>query len=152
LTIIEVLVSLVLLGSVVFVVQGFLIPLQVTRASSLEIQGLSYARSYVELTKARWLVNASYGTTTANAVWPTWGSSGTVDLQVGTGWTVTRTIAVIPTATTADTRFQVAALASLADTLRQVTVTVTPPTGSGGKPITLTTLIGRPNSGVVVSQ
>jgi prepilin-type N-terminal cleavage/methylation domain-containing protein len=157
LTVIEVLVAIALLGAVVLLAQGFVIPLQLTQRSSLESSSLNYAKSYIELIKVNWLQASLYGldVATVNAdstfkYWPKWGTTGTVDIKLPTGWTIAAVATSANTSSVNDAKFNAVALKTLKDTLRLVTVTVTPPTASGAKPIVLTTLIARPSTGVTI--
>ncbi len=154
LTIIEVLISIALLGAVVLLAQGFIIPLQVTKKSNTESSALNIAKSYIELIKVNWLRSDLYGSdvATVNAdttfkYFPKWGSTGTVDVKVPVGWTVGAAATSANGTSAANAAFNVGKLVTLKDTLRLVTVTVTPPTDSGSKPVVLTTLISRPSSG-----
>ena len=85
-TLIEVLVALLLLSAVVFIATGFIIPLQVTRQSATESSALNYARSYIELLKARWAIEGAYSTPTTNL--PTATTVGTPDLLLPSGWSL----------------------------------------------------------------
>jgi prepilin-type N-terminal cleavage/methylation domain-containing protein len=58
-SLIEMLVSLVLVGTLVLIASGFLLPLQLTRTSARESNALSYARSYLELLRASWLSDSA---------------------------------------------------------------------------------------------
>ncbi len=155
LTLIEVLISIALLGAVVLLAQGFIIPLQVTKKSNTESSALNIAKSYMELIKVNWLRSDLYGlnVATVNAdttfkYFPKWGSAGTVDVKVPTGWTIMAVATSANSTSTSNTAFNAAKLVTLKDTLRLVTVTVTPSTDSSSKPVVLTTLIARPSSGV----
>jgi prepilin-type N-terminal cleavage/methylation domain-containing protein len=155
LTLIEVLISIALLGAVVLLAQGFIIPLQVTKRSNTESSALNIAKSYIELIKVNWLRSDLYGVSvaTVNAdttfkYFPKWGSTGTVDIKVPVGWTIGAVATSTNGTSASNTAFNAVKLVTLKDTLRLVTVTVTPPIDSGSKPVVLTTLIARPSSGV----
>jgi prepilin-type N-terminal cleavage/methylation domain-containing protein len=156
LTLIEVLVSLALLGVIVFIMQGFVIPIKVTKQSSIESNALNFAKSYIELVKVNWLQSSLYGPSlaTVNAdttftYWPEWGTTGSPALKLPTNWTITATATSANTTSASNAKFTTAKLISLQDTLRLVTVTVTPPTDFGSKPVVLTTLIARPSTGII---
>jgi prepilin-type N-terminal cleavage/methylation domain-containing protein len=157
-SLVEMLISLVILGVVVLLSLGLTIPLRVTRASNLESQALNFTKSYIELVKVLWLqpnkygpdiaaVNANFNTTTPS-YWPKINGSG-YDIQLPTGWTMTATVTSANNASAAAPAFTSAALKNLSDTLRLVKITAIPPTDSGAKPVSLTTLITRPSTGVI---
>jgi prepilin-type N-terminal cleavage/methylation domain-containing protein len=156
LTLIEVLVSLALLGVIVFIMQGFVIPIKVTKQSSTESNALNFAKSYIELVKVNWLQSSLYGPSlstvnadTAFTYWPEWGTIGSPAIKLPANWTITATATSANTTSASNTKFTTAKLISLQDTLRLVTVTVTPPTDFGSKPVVLTTLIARPSTGII---
>jgi prepilin-type N-terminal cleavage/methylation domain-containing protein len=132
-TLIELLVSLGLISLVGVVAGGFLLPLRLTRQANLETQGLSYARSYLEALKTRWVNTAGYNpanqATSARPVVAYATDTATVrdaaDVVLPASWTVA--LAVTP---------------STGDTYRSVTVTVTPP--GTGTPLVLTTRVVQP--------
>jgi hypothetical protein len=156
---VELLVAIALLAAVVLLAQGLLIPLRITNRGNQESSALNYAKSYIELIKVNWLNEKKYGPSVAAVnsdfslanpnYWPSWGD-GSYDLKVPTGWIITA-IATSKTPTSGtDAKFTSATLVTLQDTLRLVTVTVTPPNlSSGVSPITLSTLIARPSTGVI---
>ncbi len=156
-TLVELLISLAVLTVVIFLSLGLIIPLRVTRASNLESQALNYAKSYTELVKIFWAQSNKYGPNIATVntdfaganplYWPRIGSGN--DIELATGWTLLATVASANNSTALNAKFTSPTLTTLADTLRLLTVTVTPPANSGGKPIELTTLITRPSSGVL---
>jgi prepilin-type N-terminal cleavage/methylation domain-containing protein len=158
-TIVELLVAMVLLAAVVLLAQGLLIPLNITSRSNQESSALNYAKSYIELVKVNWLESTKYGPNVADvnsdfsastpSYWPKWGTTSSVDIKVPSGWTIAASATSKTPASGADAKFTAPAMKSLQDTLRLVTVTVTPPNLSGGvSPVTLTTLIARPSTGV----
>jgi prepilin-type N-terminal cleavage/methylation domain-containing protein len=148
LTLVEVLVALVMVAALILVAAGLLVPLQITRKSSADTQALTYARSYLELVRQLWLDRTKYESsptnTTINPVWPTFGDTSG-DLRIPTGWTLTRT-AVIKTNSLysdANSSFSTTSnLPRLRDTLREVTVVVTP---TNSPSVTLRTLIALTN-------
>jgi prepilin-type N-terminal cleavage/methylation domain-containing protein len=149
LTIVEVLVALVLLGALVLVSAGLLIPLQVTRKSNLDTQALSYARSYLELVRQLWLDPTKYESTptntSVNPSWPTWGTTSGFSLRLPVGWSLARTavIKTRPMYTTSVSNFSTTSnLPRLRDTLREVTITVTP---VGGPSVSVSALISLTN-------
>jgi prepilin-type N-terminal cleavage/methylation domain-containing protein len=149
LTIVEVLVALVLLGALVLVSAGLLIPLQVTRKSSLDTQALSYARSYLELVRQLWLDPSKYELSPTNTSvdpdWPTVSNIAGSALRLPTGWTLTKTavIKTRPVYSGAASNFSTTSnLPRLRDTLREVTVTVTP---TGGASVSVSALISLTN-------
>jgi prepilin-type N-terminal cleavage/methylation domain-containing protein len=146
LTIVEVIVAIALLAVVVLISAGFVVPLQVTRSSSIETQALAYGRSYLELVREQWLESAKYESSpadaTPNPVWPRL-TGGTVDLKIPIDWSITPSVQIISSPTSANVAFNAIGLTAYRDTLRKVTVTVTP--SNDGKPISLTTIIARPS-------
>jgi type II secretory pathway pseudopilin PulG len=129
LTLIEVLVSLALLGAVIFIVSGFILPLRVTRDSQVESNAVTYARSYIELVKVRWLNRDAF----INATLPTAGASAASEIKLPQGWNIDVAL-----------RESGASATPLsADTLRPVIVTVKP--SSDQKTwVKLSTLIAKP--------
>ncbi len=124
-TIVELLVALVLLGTVALVATGFIIPLQVTRGSAVESQAVAYARTYIEIVKSRW-VNDEIFRRSPDWGLPTVGTTAGSDIVVPAGWTIT----VAGTAAW-----------TVVQNVRTVTVTVTPATVTGGRPLTISTII-----------
>jgi prepilin-type N-terminal cleavage/methylation domain-containing protein len=90
LTLIEVLVSLVLVGMLGFVASGLLVPLKLTRTTSIEAQSTALARSYLELVKGRWLDDAKYSDPNNNLpiTCATGSSTSPCDLKIPTDWTL----------------------------------------------------------------
>jgi prepilin-type N-terminal cleavage/methylation domain-containing protein len=89
LTLIEMMVALVLVGVLGLISGGFLLPMKMNRDSNAQSQALSYARSYLEMIKGRWLDASVYKSKTL----PTWKVKGatipaTADLEVPTGWAI----------------------------------------------------------------
>jgi type II secretory pathway pseudopilin PulG len=149
LTLVEVLVALVMLSALVLVAAGLLVPLQLTRNSSQDTQALTYARSYLELVRQLWLDPAKYENTPTNTTvdpsWPTFGTTTGVDLRLPDGWTLLRgaVIRTNPMYSDAASNFTASGnLPRLRDTLREVTVTVQPASGTS---VTLSTLISLTN-------
>jgi prepilin-type N-terminal cleavage/methylation domain-containing protein len=128
-TLIEVLVSLALLGTVIFIVSGFILPLRLTRSSQIESNAVTYARSYIELVKVRWLNRDAF----VNATLPTVGTGAASEIKLPEGWNLN-----------VELREPGASLTVLsADTLRPVIVTVKP--SSDQKTwVKLSTFIARP--------
>jgi prepilin-type N-terminal cleavage/methylation domain-containing protein len=88
-TLIEMMVALVLVGLLGLIGSGFLLPLQMNRKSNSQAQALSYARSYLEIVKGRWLDTTLY----KNKTLPTWKIKGTstpatADIEVPEGWEI----------------------------------------------------------------
>jgi prepilin-type N-terminal cleavage/methylation domain-containing protein len=89
-TLIEILVALALLGILGVVASGFLLPLRINRDSSQESQALTYARSYVEVLKARWLDRNTFENKNASGVAlvpitygvPVVGTTGAIDIKI----------------------------------------------------------------------
>jgi prepilin-type N-terminal cleavage/methylation domain-containing protein len=133
-TLIEILVSLALLGILGLVASGFVLPLKITRDSSQESQALTYARSYVEILKSRWLdKNAFENKDAAGALLspvtygaPVAGTTATADIKLpdSTWKLVTNASSWAP-----------------GDTLRTVEVKVTPP---NGKVYRIFTMVSHP--------
>jgi prepilin-type N-terminal cleavage/methylation domain-containing protein len=89
-TLVEMLVSLVLVGVLGLIGSGFLLPMQMNHQSNSQAQALSYARSYLEMVKGRWLDATLY----KNKTLPTWKVKGastpaTADIEVPTDWEIT---------------------------------------------------------------
>jgi prepilin-type N-terminal cleavage/methylation domain-containing protein len=156
-SLVELLISLVILGVVVLLSLGLTIPLRLTRTSNLESQALNYTKSYIELVKVLWLQPNKYGpsiaavnsdfSTTTPSYWPKVNGTGYA-IQLPTNWSISAVVTSANNPSASATQFTSAALINLADTLRLVKITVTPPTNSGAKPVSLTTLITRPSTGV----
>jgi prepilin-type N-terminal cleavage/methylation domain-containing protein len=123
-TLVEVVVALALLGILVVMATGLLVPLSVTNQSNDESRAAAIARSYIEVLKARWQVRSNFITSPYNI--PTIGTSG--DIKTPTDWTIT-----INSSTW-----------KAEDTLRTVVLTVTPK-ASNSKPVVLEVLISRPS-------
>jgi prepilin-type N-terminal cleavage/methylation domain-containing protein len=159
-TMVELLVAIVLLAAVVLLSQGLLIPLKITTRSNQESSALNYAKSYIELVKVNWLDSTKYGPSVAAVntdfalatpnYWPSWGTTTGKDIKVPAGWTIAASVTSKTPASSTNAKFAAAGLVTLKDTLRLVTITVTPPNlvSSGVSPVTLTTLIARPSTGV----
>ena len=124
-TIIEVIVALALLGILVIMASGLLIPLSVTNQSNTEGRAAGIARSYIEILKSRWQIKGNYITAPYGV--PTVGEV-VGDIKIPTDWTLT----VNSNTWKAD------------DTIRTVTVTVTPDT-KNSNPVVLEALITRPS-------
>lgn len=147
LTIVEVLVALVLLGVVILISAGLIIPLRVTRDSNIETQALSLARSYIELVRQRWLDPAEYeqspSNNTVDPKWPTAGTATSNDLVLPNGWTLTTEATIRIGAnrySDGDAEFASSTnLRRFRDTIRNVKITITP--NNGAKSVTLETVI-----------
>lgn len=129
-TLVEILVALLLLSTVAFIAGAFVLPLRLTSESQTETRAVTYARSYLELVKVRWLSRANYLNASGNWSLPTATSASTADIQLPTGWTLTVAPGVVAPLTAWTT----------ADTLRTVVVTVTPST-QPTRPVTISTQI-----------
>jgi prepilin-type N-terminal cleavage/methylation domain-containing protein len=141
-TLIELIVSLGLISLVGVVAGGFLLPLRLTRQSNLETQGLTYARSYMEALKTRWINKSGYKPgnhltsdrpvvaydTDTSAI------QNAADVVVPASWTYTTTIT--PSTTTSGT------VTTVSDVYRTVKVTVKPPGDQGT--VVLTTRVVQP--------
>jgi prepilin-type N-terminal cleavage/methylation domain-containing protein len=125
-SLIEVLVAIGLVGILGVIAGGFILPLRLTRTSANESQSLTLARSYLELTKNRWLTKKDY----ENQTMPTTNAGNDVKLPVG--WTLT-TVCKEATLNTA---------CSITDDFRTLKVTLTPPNGPA---LALTTQIAKPS-------
>jgi Tfp pilus assembly protein PilV len=154
LSLVEVLVSLLLLGGVIILSLGIVIPLRVTKTSAVETQALSLARSYIELVRTRWSDENFYAgsdaasddgkaTTLVRGRWPKAATASPYDLKLPTGWTLERSAVTQSTVSTANTTKLAGDLIGYTDTLRRVTVKISPPTGTG-EPVTISTYITRP--------
>jgi prepilin-type N-terminal cleavage/methylation domain-containing protein len=141
-TLIELIVSLGLISLVGVVAGGFLLPLRLTRQSNLETQGLTYARSYMEALKTRWINKAgykpgnyltsdrpimAYDTDTAAV-------QAAADVVFPASWTYTATIT--PSTTISGS------VTTVSDVYRTVKVTVQPPGNQA--PVVLTTRVVQP--------
>lgn len=133
-TLIEVLVAIVLLSTVILITTGFLLPLQLTRDSTVETTALTYGRSYLELVKIRWSNASGYNAPTANL--PTFSvNSSSADIKMATGWDLANNSSTW----------------AVTDNIRTVTVILKPPKKSGeaattwqGRWVELSALITRP--------
>jgi prepilin-type N-terminal cleavage/methylation domain-containing protein len=88
-TLVEMMVALVLVGILGLIGSGFLLPMQMNRQSNSQAQALSYARSYLEILKGRWLDVSLYKKKTL----PTWKEKGastpaTADIEVPVDWEI----------------------------------------------------------------
>ena len=110
-------VALALLGVIGLIAGGFLLPLRLSRTSNVETQGLSLARSYLELVKNRWQVLEAYCKVSDDLM-------GAITKPQG--WTISTNKAAW----------------KQADELRTVTVTVTP---ANSPTVQLATKIIRPS-------
>ncbi len=149
LTLVEILVALVMLAALILVAAGLLVPLQLTRTSSNDTQALTYARSYLELVRQRWLDPAKYEKTPTNTSidpeWPTSGTTTAQDLRLPSGWILTKSAVVRVNSAYTDGLISFSTssnLPRLRDTLREVTVEVKP---ANGPSVTLSTLISLTN-------
>jgi prepilin-type N-terminal cleavage/methylation domain-containing protein len=128
-TLIEMMVALVLVGVLGLIGGGFLLPMKMTRDANAQSQALSYARSYLEMVKGRWLDVSMY----KNKTLPTWkvqGANGSADIEVPVNWEIS-----VPEAADAS---------AWADTknIRTVTVTIKAP---NQPEFTLSSQITRPS-------
>ncbi len=128
-TLVEMLVSLVLLGVVLLVTSGLVLPLRLTKTASNETVGAAIAQSYLEVLKNKWLDDTKYQNMTLPVVCA---KSDTItvgcDIRIDTGWT----LQIKPTISAAWTATQ---------TLRQVVIEVTT---IEGKIIPFSTLVAKP--------
>jgi prepilin-type N-terminal cleavage/methylation domain-containing protein len=86
-SLIEMIISLALVGILGVIAGGFILPLRMTGNTSSQTQSLAVARSYLEITKNRWLNKISF----ENQTLPTLSTVNTSssDIKLPTGWTVT---------------------------------------------------------------
>jgi prepilin-type N-terminal cleavage/methylation domain-containing protein len=131
-TLIEMMVALVLVGVLGLIGGGFLLPMKMSRDANAQSQALSYARSYLEIIKGRWLDANVYKSKTL----PTWKEKGattplTADVEVPVGWAI-----VVPEAASASTAW------ADANNIRTVTVKITSPNQPD---FTLSSEITRPS-------
>jgi prepilin-type N-terminal cleavage/methylation domain-containing protein len=127
-TLIEVIVAMALLGILVIMASGLLIPLKVTNQTSVEGRASSIARSYIEILKSRWLartdyINSPYNVPLASDI------NTSADIKLPSGWTLT--------VNSADWTSN--------DTLRIVTVTVKPDASDTKSNVIIETMINRPS-------
>jgi prepilin-type N-terminal cleavage/methylation domain-containing protein len=88
-TLIEMMVALVLVGLLGLIGGGFLLPMKMSRDANAQSQALSYARSYLEMIKGRWLDVNLYKNKTLPTVKIQGASTpATADIEVPTGWTI----------------------------------------------------------------
>jgi prepilin-type N-terminal cleavage/methylation domain-containing protein len=88
-TLVEMMVALVLVGVLGLISSGFLLPLQMNRKSNSQAQALSYARSYLEIVKGRWLDATLYKNKTLPTVKVKGAPSpATADIEVPEGWEI----------------------------------------------------------------
>jgi prepilin-type N-terminal cleavage/methylation domain-containing protein len=87
-TLIEILVSLVLVGVLILITSSLILPLRITRASSVETQAVAFAQSYIELVKSRWQVATAYdaAANTTGDLLPVVDSTSTADIRIPDGW------------------------------------------------------------------
>jgi type II secretory pathway pseudopilin PulG len=127
LTLIELIVSLGLIGVLGTISMGFLAPFQINRQSSLETQATAYSRSYLELLKGRWLDQANYIDQVLPNTCAATSNVATCDLKLAGDWTVEITPSVKSTWTNTDR-------------VRQVSITAK----SGTRSYVFATLITKP--------
>jgi prepilin-type N-terminal cleavage/methylation domain-containing protein len=138
LTLIEVLVSLVLVSTLGFVASGLLIPLKLTRTTSIESQATALSRSYLELLKGRWLDDSKYSNPNDNlpitcAVGST---TSPCDLKIPSDWTLG-----IDATTKAEWEKNLGKVGYIPDRIRLVKVVVTAPNSPS---VTFSTLVTKP--------
>ena len=128
-SLIEILVSLVLVGVLGLVAGGFLLPMRLSGNASGESQALAYARSSLEIVKNRWLNPGNF----QSMVYPST-TGANADIKLATGWTLSfdcKNVGVTPSVNCSGT-----------DQLRTLTVKVKP---LNRPEITLTTQLSRPS-------
>jgi prepilin-type N-terminal cleavage/methylation domain-containing protein len=126
-TIVEVIVAMALLGVLVIIASGLLIPLKITNQSNAEGRAANLARSYIEILKSRWQVQTNYSNSPYNV--PVVSSTITsADIKLPIGWTFT--------VNSADW--------TSSDTLRTVKITVKPDANDSVSDVVLETIINRP--------
>jgi prepilin-type N-terminal cleavage/methylation domain-containing protein len=128
-SLIEMIISLALVGILGVIAGGFILPLRMTGNTSSQTQSLAVARSYLEITKNRWLNKISF----ENQTLPTLSTVNTSssDIKLPTGWTVT-----------SDCKGVTNTGCTTTDELRTMKITVTAPNRPA---LTLTTQISRPS-------
>ena len=124
-SLIEMMVALVLAALVGTVAMGLLTPLRATRASASETQALTYARSYAELLKARWLRADAFNRADVPRL-----EGADAEVKVPAPW-----------ALTVEVRNEDGKAPRSDDLLRRVRVRVT---RADGPPVELLTLVARP--------
>jgi prepilin-type N-terminal cleavage/methylation domain-containing protein len=127
-TIVELLVALVLLGVLITVAGGFVLPLNITRDSGRDSRATAAAQSYLELIKAKWLTDSEYTSQTLPVVCQDSSTATNCDLKIPNGWT----LGINTTTQAAWTTTQA---------LRSVVVEITQ---TGGRTISFRTLVARP--------
>lgn len=129
-TLVEVLVSLGLVGVLAVIAAGFILPLQLTRTSAIESQALGLARSYLEVAKEAWLRGSNYSLCAASLP-AVGGTTSQASVKMpASNWSLVTTVTG-----------QGGAACQPADTLRTISVAVTAP---GSAPVRLSTLVARP--------
>jgi type II secretory pathway pseudopilin PulG len=128
-------VALGLLGILGVVAGGFLLPMRMTNRTNNEGSGLTYARSYLEMVKNRWLELATFKAATPPVIRVSPSTTPAVyDMEIPTGWTVTLTCRLASNSSTA---------CDEGDQLRAVKVTINIP----NQPVVaLSTLVSRPSN------
>jgi prepilin-type N-terminal cleavage/methylation domain-containing protein len=127
-TITELLVALLLLGVLITVAGGFVLPLNLTRDSGFESRATAAAQSYLELLKSKWLIDTEYAALTLPVVCKNSSVATNCDLKIPDDWTLGINTTVL-TAWTAT------------EPLRLVVVEIKL---SSGKLISFRTLVARP--------
>ena len=102
-TLIEMLVALALVGVLGVVATGFLAPFQISRRSALESQATSYARSYLELVKGRWLNAGNFGNRNLPQTCALTSTATDCDLKLSSDWSVGVDTAAVGAWTATDT-------------------------------------------------
>ncbi len=128
-TLVEMLVSLVLLGVVLLITSGLVLPLRLTRTASQETTGAAIAQSYLELLKSKWLDETGYN----NIILPVVCSKADTttvgcDIRIENGWSL-------------QIKSTVSAAWAANQTMRPVVVEVTT---LDGKVIPFSTLVAKP--------
>ena len=127
-TLVEVIVAMALLGILVIMASGLLIPLKITNQTSVEERAAGIARSYIEILKSRWQVRTDY----INLPYNVPNASDTdmsADIKLPTGWTLTVNDGIWTSN----------------DTLRTVTVTIKPDASDSKSDVIIETMINRPS-------
>jgi prepilin-type N-terminal cleavage/methylation domain-containing protein len=128
-SLIEMLISLALVGILGVIAGGFILPLRMTRNTSSQTQSLAIARSYLEITKNSWLNKINFEKQTL----PTLSTANTSssDIKLPNDWTVTT-----------DCKGITNTICTATDELRTMKITVTAP----NRPtLTLMTQISKPS-------
>jgi prepilin-type N-terminal cleavage/methylation domain-containing protein len=127
-SLIEMLVSLVLLGVLLLVVSGLVLPLNLTRTASNQTSAAAVSQSYLELLKSRWLNDATFTAMTLPLVCLKGSTTTGCDITIDSAWTL-------------EIRPAIKSAWAATDLLRSVIVDVTM---TDGKKVSFSTLVAKP--------